>query len=90
MRGVKAEFRELDYVFAHEQELTDPQWLRVIAASYSTAASKNCCAAEVARRRYRKRDHRFKICRELYISESQYYKLLNLFLQIAKKAEESN
>lgn len=80
MRGVKDEYRELDYLFAHEsEELTG-----LIAASYAQAQALNPLAAQVAERRYRKGEHRVKTCRELYISEAQYYKLLGAFLRIAQ------
>ena len=84
MRGVSEQFRELDFNFAHERRVTDPKWLAVIASSYAVIQAKNPLAAELARRRYRKREHRFKTCLHLYISEATYYKRLRSFLETAK------
>lgn len=89
MRKVKDEFKHLDYIFAHEPLVTDSQHLTLIASSYETAKEINSFVAELARRRYRELEHRFKTCRQLFISEAQYYKLLRVFLKIAKSVEEN-
>ena len=89
MRRIKNEFKHLDYIFAHESCITDLKYLSVIATTYETVHEINPSAAELARRRYRELEHRFKTCRQLFISEAQYYKLLNVFLRIAKKTEEN-
>ena len=84
MRGVKEEYRALDYMFGHESE--SGRWSEVIRASYEKAQVSNSSLAELARRRYRAGEHRYKTCRQLYISEAQYYKMLRKFLVIAKAA----
>ena len=88
MRRIKDEFQQLDYVFKNASNVTDAISLEVIAASYETAKTEKPFAAELARRRYREREHRHKTCRQLFISEAQYYKLLSSFLRIAKNVEE--
>ena len=87
MRRIKDEYRALDYIFAHEPLVTDIRYLTLIATSYETARQINSLAAELARRRYREREQRLKTCRQLYISEAQYYKLLGAFLRIARHVE---
>lgn len=89
MRKIKDDFKHLDFIFAHEPKVTDLNCLALIAKSYETAKDINSFVAEVARRRYRELEHRFKTCRQLYISEAQYYKLLRVFLRIAKNLEET-
>ena len=84
MRKIKKEFRAIDYVFAHEPDATDNKILNVIATSYATAQATRPLVGAVATRRYRQREHRHKTCMQLFISEAQYYKLLNAFLRIAK------
>lgn len=88
MRRVKNEFKQMDYAFTHASTVTDAISLEVIATSYETAKAEKPFAAELARRRYREHEHRHKTCRQLFISEAQYYKLLSSFLRIAKAVEE--
>lgn len=89
MRKIKEEFRHLDYIFAHATDITDLKCLELIAVSYETAREGRPLIAELARKRYRDREHRYKTCRQLFISEAQYYKLLKVFLRIAKAVEET-
>ena len=83
MRGIKGEYRQLDAIFSRENEQ-----LEFIAATYAAAESKNSATATLATRRYRKGEHRFATCRNMHISESQYYKLLSKFLSTAKAVHE--
>ena len=86
MRPVKDEFRPIDFVFRHESD--QPQSVKdFIAAIYELSGLRADCT-ELAARRYRKREHRFKSCWDMHISESQYYKLLSKFLMAAKTAHE--
>lgn len=89
MRKIKDDFRQLDYVFAHEPAITDAKIINVITTSYATAQAKRPLVDEVATRRYRQREHRHRTCMNLFISEAQYYKLLNVFLRIAKAVEDA-
>ena len=83
MRCVKGEFKALDCLFRREK-FSDPTSLNIIATSYRTAQARYPSACEVAHRRYRAHEHRLTTCRQMYISESNYYRLLAKFLQIAK------
>lgn len=53
------------------------QWLIVMDKTWSWAKAQNDCRYEVARRRYAKEDYR-QTCRELYISDRQRRRLLDL------------
>ena len=85
MRGVKEEYRFLDFIFRHEDEHNR----RFIASSYSAAAGLRKDCAELADRRYRKCERRIKTCLDMYISVPQYYKLLRKFLVTAKAVQEN-
>ena len=87
MRGVKDEFKQLDFAFSRERDCTDRQ-IDFIVAGYAAAQENNSASAELAARRYRKGEHRLATCRHMHISESQYYKLLGKFLSIAKAVYE--
>ncbi len=87
MRGIKDEFKQLDSVFSRERDCTAQQ-IEFIIASYAAAQENNSASAILAARRYRKGEHRFATCRNMHISESQYYKLLGKFLSIAKAVHE--
>lgn len=86
MRGVKDEYRLMDFVFRNEsdqiQSVKD-----FIAVTYSLPGLRVECA-ELAARRYRKGEHRYKTCWDMHISEPQYYKLLGKFLSTAKAVHE--
>ena len=86
MRGVKDEYRLIDFVFRHEHDQTQSV-KDFIASTYALSGLRVECT-ELAARRYRKGEHRFKTCWEMHISESQYYKLLTKFLTAAKAAHE--
>ena len=85
MRGVKGEFKSLDFAFRHETHQAQSV-KNFIAASYA-AAAPDCHT--LAEHRYRNGEHRFATCRNMHISESQYYKLLGKFLQTAKALHEN-
>lgn len=60
-----------------EQTLEYPErWLEVINKTWAWAKAQRDCRYKVARRRYAKEDYR-KTCRELNISSSLYFNLLN-------------
>ena len=86
MRGVKDEFRLMDFVFRHEHDQAQPV-KDFIASIYALPGLRVECT-ELAARRYRRGEHRYKTCWEMYISESQYYNLLGKFLMTAKAAYE--
>ncbi|MBR1806405.1 MAG: hypothetical protein IJ774_08490 [Selenomonadaceae bacterium] len=86
MRGVKDEYRLMDFVFRNESDQTQPV-KDFIAVTYSMSGIRAECR-ELAARRYRKGEHRFKTCWEMHISEPQYYKLLGKFLSTAKAVHE--
>ena len=81
MRHVKN--RLLDLVFRHEREQSETV-KALIAATYAAASRIRADCSELAKRRYRKGEHRYKTCWDMHISESQYYKLLGKFLSVAK------
>ena len=83
MRGVKDELKDLDGMFLQEEE--NPQMLDFITEIYRTVETHFPMIAELARRRYRQREHRLKTCREMFISESNYYRMLGFFLLFARK-----
>lgn len=87
MRGVKEEFRLIDFVFRHEPDQTQSV-KDFIASTYALSGIRLECR-ELAARRYRKGEHRFKTCWEMHISEPQYYKLLSKFLSTAKAVYEN-
>ncbi|MBR3747907.1 MAG: hypothetical protein IKN27_13200 [Selenomonadaceae bacterium] len=87
MRGIKDEFKHLDFAFSRERDCTAQQ-IEFIVASYAAAFQIRAECFELAARRYRKGEHRFTTCRHMHISESQYYKLLGKFLSIAKAVHE--
>ena len=81
MRHVKN--RLLDLVFRHEREQSETV-KALIAATYATASRLREDCSELAARRYRRGEHRYKTCWEMHISEPQYYKLLSKFLMVAR------
>ena len=83
MREIKEDFKQLDSLFRREEALS-LESRAVIATAYELVGTKNPSACEVAIRRYRKGEHRLTTCRQMYISESNYYRLLTCFLQLAK------
>lgn len=87
MRSVKDEYRELDSLFRHEREQNQPIQ-NLIASIYAAVKEINPVATALAERRYRKGEHRFKTCLDMFISEPHYYNLLRTFLQTAKVEHE--
>ena len=80
MRHVKD--RLIDFAFRHEREQSETV-KNLIAETYAAASRLRKDCFELATRRYRKGEHRIKICWDMNISESQYYKLLRKFLSVA-------
>ncbi len=85
MRHVKDKL--IDFAFRHESD--QPQTVKDLiaatyAATYATASRLREDCSDLAARRYRKGEHRYKTCWDMHISESQYYKLLSKFLMTAR------
>ncbi|MBQ3433613.1 MAG: hypothetical protein IJG24_01050 [Selenomonadaceae bacterium] len=81
MRSVKDKL--IDFVFRHESD--QAQTVKdLIAATYATASRLREDCSDLAARRYRRGEHRYKTCWDMHISESQYYKLLSKFLMVAR------
>ena len=82
MRHVKDKL--IDFAFRHESD--QPQPVKdLIASTYAAASRLRKDCSDLAARRYRKGEHRYKTCWDMHISESQYYNLLSKFLMTARE-----
>ncbi len=81
----------LDYIFSNEKKMADStigspeRWLKVIIETYKAAKEEKLQIAEVASRRFRKKEFYIYTCITMGISPAKYYRLLSIFFKIAEK-----
>ena len=93
MGRFKARHKFLNDIFNNEDKIAKSEdaenWLKVICETYETAGQKKLPIAEIASRRFRKKEFYIYTCVMTGISPAKYYRLLSIFFKIAEKKIET-
>lgn len=93
MGRFKARHKFLNDIFNNEDKIAKSEdaenWLKVICETYDAAKQKNLQIAEIAHRRFRRKEFYIYTCIMRGISPAKYYRLLSIFFKIAEKQIET-
>lgn len=95
MGRFKERHKFLDDIFSNEKNIAESvsndaeNWLEVICETYDAAKQKNLQIAEIAHRRFRRKEFYIYTCVMTGISPAKYYRLLSIFFKIAEKKIET-